>query len=213
MDKKLSLISTEYSLHINHIQKAREHFERECCSFLNEVSVFLNKKFEEVNSKDVKLEFRCIDECKTGNYSHAKNFWINSSYAIHVKMGVSTNSRKEVIGHLRTGIEFDQTDQMFNWFMKFENENTLDPQIDERSLSKIMSYPQEKKCELFGNFDKVKYNDLYFFKKILDDTFDKNFEPSVNHSFNILVESIVECDKFVEFHGKRTVNRIRKIAA
>lgn len=213
--KEFSMVSVEYALHINHIQKAREHFERECCSFLNDVTCFINKRFDDLNSRSLQIEFENVDNCKTSTMGHAKNFWVNSHYNILVKMGKSKNSKREIIGTFMTGISYDQTENAFTWYNKFANSNVLDPQIDERCLTKIMHFIEasDKGKSIFPNFQTEKFDEIYFTNAIVDEKFQKKFEDTINNSIKFLSEAISESEKFREFHGKAAVNKVLKHAA
>jgi hypothetical protein len=207
------MVSVEYALHINHIQKAREHFERECSSFLNDVTCFLNKRFDDLNSRNLQIEFNIIDNCKSSPMGHSKSFWINSHYNIMVKMGKNKNSKKEIIGTFVTGIGFDSTENSFVWYNKFTNDNVLCPQIDERCESKIMSYTTEQREQYFPNFQTHKFDEVFFTNALLDESFIKSYEDTLNNTIKVLSESITESEKFREFHGKATINRVIKHAS
>lgn len=213
MDKKFSMVSVEYALHINHIQKAREHFERECMSFVNDISIFLDQRFEDFSSKGLIVEFRNADSKKTSPMGHSKSFYVYSNYEILVKLGKSKNSRRGVIGNFKSGVHFDQSENAFCWYILFHNTNELDPQIDERCEQKILHLDEETRAKIFPNFQTQKFDDLYFTNRVLDADFNKNYEEALNMTLKILAESISESEKFQEYNTKAQINKVLKQVA
>lgn len=212
MDNKFSMVSVEYALHINHIQKAREHFERESSSFLNDITCFLDKRFEGLRSKNLKIDFVSNESCKTSTMGNARNFWIYSQYDILAKVSKNKNSKRKVIGHFVTGINFDQTENAFTWYCKFHNTNELDPQIDEACEQHIMHMPEKDRQSLFPNFQSHKFDEFFFTNWIIDEDFSKSYQETLNSSIKILSQAITGSSKFQEFHNQAAVDKLLKYA-
>jgi len=212
VDNKFSMVSVEYALHINHIQKAREHFERECSSFLNDITCFLDKRFEDLSSRDLKIDFVSNESCKMSTLGNARNFWIYSQYDILARVSKNKNSKRRIIGHFVTGISFDQTENAFTWYCKFHNTNELDPQIDEMCEQKIMHMNEEERDKVFPNFQSHKFDEFFFTNWIIDEDFHKDYQTTLNSSIKILSQSITDSPKFQEFHTKAAVSKVLKYA-
>lgn len=212
MDNKFSMVSVEYALHINHIQKAREHFEREAASFLNDITCFLDKRFEDLGARNLKIDFVNNESCKTSTMGNARNFWIYSQYDILAKVSKNKNSKRKVIGHFVTGINFDQTENAFTWYCKFHNTNELDPQIDEACEQHIMHMPEAERLALFPNFQSHKFDEFFFTNWIIDEEFSKDYQETLNSSIKILSQAITGSSKFQEFHTQAAVDKVLKYA-
>ena len=211
MDKKFSMVSAEYALHINHIQKAREHFERECLGFVNDMTIFLDQRFEDLSSRNSVVFFQNAEKMKTSPMGHAKSFYGHSNYEIMVKLGKSKNSKWGVIGNFKTGIQFDQTENGFCWYILFHNTNELDPQIDERCEQVILRLDEEKRKTTFINFQTHKFNDLCFANIFIDAEFNHDYKAILNESLNILIASIAESEKLNQINTKTQVNKVFKL--
>ncbi|MCY4645217.1 MAG: hypothetical protein OXB88_11425 [Bacteriovoracales bacterium] len=211
-NNKLSDVAIEYALHINQIQKAREIFERECNGFMNDLCCYLNRKFTELYDKDCKLYLAINEDLKISPSGHAKSYYSICKYPIKMKSGKSKNSRYETLGYFQTGIEFDTFFQTFCWITKFHNNDTFDPQFDERMMTKIKKFDQEEQDRLFVNFGQINFDGLYFSKKLIDDKFDFDFKVSIDPIIKILLSTIIESENFINVLGKSEHNKIVKVA-
>ena len=213
MSNKLSEVSIEYALHINQIQKAREIFERECGGFMNDLRCYLDKKFSELYEKDCKLYFETDEGLKISPSGHAKSYYAMCKYPIKMKAGKTKGARYESIGYFQTGIEFDTSFQTFAWITKFHNnEDVLDPQLDEKMVAKIKNFSKEEQENLFANFEQINFDGLYFSKKLIDQKFDLKFKNSIDAMVWVLLSTIVGSEGFINTLGKSEYNKVMKIA-
>ena len=211
--KKFSEISVEYALHINHIQKARDIFEKECNSFMNEISGYLYKKLEELYSRDCKLYLETDDRLKVAPSGHAKSYYSMYKCPIKIKSGRSKSSRYETLGYFQTGIEFDNHAQAFLWTIKFHNnEEVLDPRLDENVFSNIKASQGEQE-NVFINPEQINFDGLYFHKQPIDENFNFDFKKTIDTSISILLSTIANSENFLKTLGKSEHNKIMKIAA
>ena len=210
---KLSEISIEYSLHINQIQKAREIFERDCNGFMNDVSCYLDKKFTSLYEKDCKLYLEIGEGIKIAPSGHAKSYYSICKYPIKMKRSKAKSARYDNVGYFQTGIEFDNSLQAFIWMIMFHNnEEILDPQLDERMISKIREFSQEDQSILFNNFEQINFDGLYFQKMLIDDKCNLDLKAPLDASVKILLSTIAESENFIKILGKSEYNKVMKIA-
>ncbi|MCY4524495.1 MAG: hypothetical protein OXB84_07140 [Halobacteriovoraceae bacterium] len=210
-DNRFSEISVEYALHINQIQKARDIFERECNGFMNDINYYLNKKFSVLHEKDCKLYVENCKELKISPSGNAKSYYSICKYPILIKNSRKKMAKYSTLGHLQIGIEFDDSLQAFAWTTLFHNnEEVLDPQLDEKMLAKIKSFNQEERDSLFQNFEQINFDGLYFQKVLIDNKFNMEFKKHIDAVVQILLSTISESEDFINSLGEAASNKIMK---
>ncbi len=200
-EKKFSPLSLQYSLHINHINKAREHFEHEMASFIGDVSDILRSS---LNEKFLEKEGLSIEECDVNKLSGSGRLYslnVRTSFKIMFKPKGKTSKRFE-IGQINTGIKFEDNLQNYSWFLNFHNSNKLDRQIDERCRDMIHQLKGEEK-ESFQNSIHYKSDSLYFFKKEVNESFSKDIEEPIFGVCEMLLQSIRRSEDYLKIYAKK----------
>ena len=206
--KEFSDIAIQYALHVNHVQKARDIFESDCNSFINRIHNYLDNKFENLNHK---LVFKTDNAPKISPSGHTRSYWSSVKYKITMKSGKTKSSQFKTVGEFETAIRYDESYKQFAWVTVFYNKDYLGSQLDEKMFDKIREKTEEEQKDSFCNFEKIRFDGLYFQKRIIDEKFSPNFKKSLDSAIDVLISTIADSERLIEALGIRESNKIKKL--